>query len=569
MSGVLAKLPVRATESMRLQSILDAQVALIQPGLALDPAMQLCAEQALTLTAATGALVSTLEGDEVVARAGAGTLAEHGGLRLGLRSSLTGECLRSGLPILCLDCEADARTDHGVARRLGVRSMILTPLQHQGRVVGVLKVSAPKTNAFDQTDVQVLSMLGAALSAALVRISDEESREQLVREREASLRKLESDAAMLKETMRALETAQARSTDDTWMVQTVVQTAPLLFGLVELEGEDDYRHLIMNAEVAKLFGVTPEQGRGRLASELRTPPEVRELTVAKMRKIVASGQGDSYDYWRKTGSTMRHLSVTAWPVPSASGRRCCYLMADTTEGMKSKQRTEVAERMATVGRLAAGVAHEVNNPLAFVLSNLTFAMEELAAAPQPREDVVEALREARDGAERVKHIVRELHTFSTSSQLQSEPLDLSEVIQRAVGLAGYALKTQAQVSLELREERRPMGHPARLGQVILNLLINAAQAMPSNRNEAENQIHVSTRMALDGRALIQIVDNGKGMTPELRARIFDPFFTTQAVGEGTGLGLSISLNIVREHGGELVVDSTEGIGTTFQILLPV
>ncbi len=237
-----------------------------------------------------------------------------------------------------------------------------------------------------------------------------------------------------------------------------------------------------------------------------------------------------------------------------------------------------SDRMASMGTLAAGVAHEINNPLAYVVANLGFAAgelrasgaergEPLAATALPMAEILTALDEAREGAERVRAIVRDLKTFSRAGEGPRAPIDVRAVLGSSINLARNEIKHRARLVTDFAETPFVDASEHRLGQVFLNLLINAAQAIPEG-NAAENEIRVSTRLDGAGRVVVEVRDTGSGIPQEHLPRIFDPFFTTKPIGVGTGLGLSICHAIVSNLGGELQVESEVGRGSTFRVLLP-
>jgi two-component system, NtrC family, sensor kinase len=232
------------------------------------------------------------------------------------------------------------------------------------------------------------------------------------------------------------------------------------------------------------------------------------------------------------------------------------------------------DRLAAVGTLAAGVAHEINNPLAYVLLNLQYLIRELPKVSANSDRVgqlVERLREARHGAERVVSIVKDLRTFSKVDEERLGPVDLRRVLMSALKVARSQLMNRGQI-IEIFEEVRPAyGHSARLEQVFLNLLINAIQALPGARTESNRivlRLHEERRGPHDY-VIVEVADTGAGIPPENLDRVFDPFFTTKPVGLGTGLGLPICHSIVTRMGGGIRVESTVGVGTTFFVGLPV
>ena len=240
----------------------------------------------------------------------------------------------------------------------------------------------------------------------------------------------------------------------------------------------------------------------------------------------------------------------------------------------------VADRRATVGTLSAGVAHEINNPLAYITANIQFALQELRRlaheAPsgggcpfrdEEAQELINALCEASDGCSRVQHIVLSLKSFSAGDDDRRAPLELSQALKTAINMAGNEIRHRARLVLDYEPVPTVEASEVRLSQVFLNLLINAAHAIAPGAVE-HNEIRVSTRLGADGRVRVSITDTGGGMTSEVRERLFTPFFTTKPVGVGTGLGLSVCQGIVRGLGGQIEVRSESGQGSTFTVILP-
>lgn len=246
-----------------------------------------------------------------------------------------------------------------------------------------------------------------------------------------------------------------------------------------------------------------------------------------------------------------------------------------------------AEKMASVGQLAAGVAHEINNPIGFIRSNLNTAQtyvqkfssvadliraqgnDQLAAAWKAAdldfvlEDFVPLLQESVDGADRVARIVADLKGFSNVDQAEEEIVDLNDSIRSACNVASNQINSRADLKLTLGELPLLRCNAGHLSQVFLNLLLNAAKAM-----KERGEIHIRSGVE-DGQIVMRFSDTGCGIPPEILPRIFDPFFTTSDVGSGTGLGLTVSRDIVTAHGGRIEVASEVGAGTTFTIYLPL
>ncbi|CAN5597285.1 hypothetical protein BH09GEM1_BH09GEM1_24760 [soil metagenome] len=287
---------------------------------------------------------------------------------------------------------------------------------------------------------------------------------------------------------------------------------------------------------------------------LRRTRDGREITVDVRWTLVRDDQGEAKAV----------LSITT----------------DITEKRRLESQLIVSDRMASVGTLAAGVAHEINNPLAAVIANLDYAMEGLATMSDPSagrtgrsdalnlEDIRGPLADAREAAQRVRFIVRDLKVFARSPTEEANgPVDVQATMESSIGMAWNEIRHRARLIKEYGAVPPVEANEARLGQVFLNLLVNAAQALPEGKAD-HSEIRIRTR--LDGaQVIIEVSDTGAGIPPEIITRIFDAFFTTKAVGAGMGLGLAICQRIVTDMGGKLTVESKVGYGTTFRVALPV
>jgi signal transduction histidine kinase len=248
------------------------------------------------------------------------------------------------------------------------------------------------------------------------------------------------------------------------------------------------------------------------------------------------------------------------------------LSAATEALRKSQQKLMEADKLATIGQLSAGVAHEVNNPATSVLGNLEFLRLELEPVLKQLsdakvvDDISGALNDSINGMKRISAIARDLGAFARKND-EVELVQLSEPIDVAFKMANFEVKYRAQVVRDFQPLPPITANRGRLQQVFLNLVINAAHAIPKG-DVANNFIRVSTRH-VDGRAEVKLSDTGSGIPPENLPRIFDPFFTTKPQGQGTGLGLAITNDIIHQHGGEIAVESQPGRGTTFTLRFPI
>jgi signal transduction histidine kinase len=228
-----------------------------------------------------------------------------------------------------------------------------------------------------------------------------------------------------------------------------------------------------------------------------------------------------------------------------------------------------SERLATLGQVAAGIGHEINNPAAYVLSNLGYIHEQVVALrqgePVDLRELEQAVLDAREGAHRISDIVRDMRSLGKTDAEAGGWFELNEAIRSALRIARLETMRQASVETELPGGLEVKGSPGPVSQVFVNLLVNAAQALEAVEG-TRKEIRVTARREAD-MAVIEVSDTGPGIPAEVLSRLFQPFFTTKG-STGTGLGLSISRNIVRRLGGDLSVRSVPGDGTVFTVSLP-
>jgi len=309
------------------------------------------------------------------------------------------------------------------------------------------------------------------------------------------------------------------------------------------------------------------EGRSRSAVPNPLDAALREArTVSVDGVLVREGRGE------------RFISDSCAPILDEGGavQGAVMVFRDVSERRQLQRQLELSERLATVGTMAAGVAHEVNNPLAYVVGNVTLALDIVrkrrgvadAGDHSWLEEIESALGDAEVGANRVAKIVGDLKAFTRPEPDSREPAELGEVLDWCLDVTGHELGPRTRVVRRFGPPCRVDAPAARLGQVFVNLLINAAHAFDIGRRET-NEVIVATRTDEQGRAVVEIQDNGCGMSPEVLERVFEPFFTTKAVGHGTGLGLSVCHGIVGSLGGTIAFESRRGTGTLVRVTLPV
>ncbi len=341
-------------------------------------------------------------------------------------------------------------------------------------------------------------------------------------------------------------------------------------------------HIVTNNRAASaILGLTDEHLRGRssLAPSWRTvredgtPFPTDEHPVMRALHTGVDQQNVLMGLYKPSGE-LTWLRINSIPMRTVDGGalEVVTTFRDVSEIRRAGERLAQQDRLVMTGTLVAGVGHEINNPLAFVMGNIDLALEELRtlAGPSPSarmRDLLEMLGEAKVGTERIRRIVRALRSLARED-FALHAIDLEAVADTSISMAIHELRQKATVRVDLGGLPPVLGDESRLTQVLVNLLVNAAQAFERADPDA-NRVTIEGRCLAGDRVQLSVVDNGPGIPADLLARIFDPFFTTKPVGEGTGLGLAVSRGIVVALGGELTVASTPGAGATFHVTLQV
>jgi PAS domain S-box-containing protein len=365
--------------------------------------------------------------------------------------------------------------------------------------------------------------------------------------------------------------------------------------LADLENQ---RFVITNRAIREMLGYAEQQLLELRPSDIH--PEEQLAAVAKLFSKQARDQlpvVHDVPVQRANGSVF-FADVSAAPITLDGRALVMRTFRDATERRSLQASVAQADRMASMGVLAAGVAHEINNPLAYTLYNLESLTEDVAAHadalrhcrslladrigeedfasllgphantfnPGLLEDMLSRYREALEGANRVKEIVKALSTFSHVEQHRIVPVDLRHIVETAINMVYNEIKFRARLVKDFDQVPAVMANDARLSQVFLNLLVNAAQAIPEGE-VSHNEIRIRIWQEQD-EARVEVSDTGTGIAASDMGRIFEPFFTTKAVGVGTGLGLSICSNIITGYGGRIEVSSRPAQGTSFVVHLP-
>ncbi len=432
--------------------------------------------------------------------------------------------------------------------RAGASSALIVPLLHKGKSLGALvmmsktlEMSSPDRVMFSQA---VAGQIGQALAVT-----------RAFAQQQASERMAKEQAAVLRSILDSIADAVVVSDEHGKFIHWNPAAIRIMrMGSVDVI-RDDWSMKVGLFESDRVTPISTERS-----------PLFRAMhgeSVERMEMFVRHDRAPE-GVW---------LSVNArpWKDENERIRGGVAAFRDVTQEKAAQTQLMVSDRMASVGMLAAGVAHEINNPLAAVLANLELIQRELLERTSllgDTQDVREMIDDARGASDRVRQIVQDLKIFSRHEEVKSGAVDVSRVIESSLRMARNEIRHRARLVKEYGRDLGPVeGTESRLGQVFLNLIVNAAQAIPEG-NADKNIIRVTTRRDPTRRIAVEIADTGSGIPPDALPRLFTPFFTTKAAGVGTGLGLAICHRIVTGLGGEIQVESEVGKGTTFRVLLP-
>lgn len=347
-----------------------------------------------------------------------------------------------------------------------------------------------------------------------------------------------------------------------------------------------------NPALVSLLGHDEASGLlGQTLSSLMHPDDLRSLDDGlDVVPITERNTPKERRFIRRDGLVLT-VEVASLVVEYDSLPAQLYLLRDLTERKLMQAKLLQADRMVSVGMLAAGVAHEINNPLAYLIANLETISSRMLPSlekfsdqvslaiadgelpkiePQP-EPVLKQIREmvtiAREGADRVRRIVQDLKAFSRGDDERKVIVDLQRILDATISIVWNEIRHRAELVRSYGDIPVILANESRVGQVFLNLLLNAAQALPIGE-VSSNRIRVVTSTSHQGEAVVEVSDSGPGIPPEVLKHVFDPFFTTKPEGEGTGLGLWVCQGIVTSLGGSIQVETAPEQGTTFRVVFP-
>ncbi len=295
-------------------------------------------------------------------------------------------------------------------------------------------------------------------------------------------------------------------------------------------------------------------------------PQDRELAEARMRaqQLTGAPVPPAIEHIQRKDGSIALAEIAARPALFEGAMASIAVARDVTEREELARRAAEADRLATVGVLAAGIGHEINNPLTYIKGNLQYLRYRLGDALD--EELQAALRDAETGARRIESITKQIRLLGTKGRTERTTVRLAEAVRSAYQLVSPRLDPVAEVTLDIPPDLLVHASEEGLSQLLTKLLFNAAEAL-DRQTTRRGRLKIRARRVA-GRVEVSLEDNGPGVPDHLKERIFLPFVTTKEVGDGSGLGLALARQVVTDHGGELTVEDTPGGGATFRFSLP-
>lgn len=589
----LREVTTALTSTLELDQVLEGILLHLEQVISYDSAgLFLLEEERFSLQRGSEQRPSTGSGQRLRAVAGQGfpNPGQVVGHEFPADNALFQEIHGTGRPLVLDDVQAESRFE-GWGNGDYIRGWMGVPLIAEGEVIGYLTLNSQRVAAYGEAEA---ALAQAFANHAAVVIENARLFEQVRRSKqewEASIDAIAEGVALLDNQFIIMRA--------NWTLARLLDTTPQA-----LVGQDVHEAICGCAACDCTLMATLRAGEATTLEMdgVEDLPRVQQGD----RRDAARGRSFHVSFYPMIDQTSASSAeLTASPSSPADGGQKregnVLVMRDVTQERGLQTQLLQSEKMASIGQLAAGVAHEINNPMGFISSNLNTLAEytadltslfdkfaQVATAVQAGQveeartlaaearqyereidgdfifqDMATAIDESREGAERVKRTVLDLRDFSRTDTEEPADADLNAAVESTLNIVWNELKYKATVNREYGDLPLVRCHSMRLQQVFMNLLINAAQAIPER-----GEITIRT-YAQDGSVFVEISDTGVGIPAENLPRIFDPFFTTKEVGEGTGLGLSVAQGIVEQHGGRIEVESRVGEGSTFTVMLPV
>ncbi len=364
-----------------------------------------------------------------------------------------------------------------------------------------------------------------------------------------------------KERKRTLESSLRQQAN----FQVLIEASPE--GIVVLKGANI---IYANPGIAAILGRSTEQVKGQTLSSFAQAKHVEALQHCIAAKETKSNDDQTtFDFVRKDGELVKLAIDYIADLRFKGAPSTLVMLRDLSEQFRLEAQLRVTDRLSSVCSLAAGMAHEINNPIAFVKGNLEYISEILEENGLHEElvDLNAAVNESMEGVLRVAAIVQDMQNLARIQPKESGPIDLSSTVHSAINLTSHETRRRATLDIDISEEIVVLADSANLHQVLINLLINAAEAMPEEDQES-NRLLVRCSNNDDNTATIEIRDSGPGIPDNELARVFDPFYTTKDIGKGTGLGLPSCQQLVSAMNGTLVLENHAEGGLVARITLP-
>jgi two-component system NtrC family sensor kinase len=457
-------------------------------------------------------------------------------------TGLVASVIRSGEPLRVADVTQEKQFDADLdwIQDLPLGSLLCVPLIADGKTIGAIEILNKLEGAFDEYDQELTAAIATTLANAI-------HNTRLIQQLKVANADLEANR---------WELLRSRNT-----LRALFDSTPTSIYIVDRK----YTLIAINRSRSNIAGRRPNEMVGKLCYETlyqRSEP----CPGCRVSETLFTGRNTQRieRRWEADGNVLE-LEINTYPIHSETGQvvQTFLFEEDVTEKRRLEATLAQSEKLAAVGQLAAGVAHEINNPLTAIIANAQILQRNLSLDDEEMQDMLDLIIRAGD---RAAQVVRNLLDFARKEQYEFVPTDVNETIRRALSLAQHEM-----VARSIRLIFEPAdGLPSILAShdhlqgVWLNLLLNAVDAI----DDQPGEVRVTTgRQGNEVR--VTVADNGHGIPAGRISRIFEPFYTTKEPGRGTGLGLSVCHRIVKQHGGHMQVDSQVGKGTEFTVVLPL